>query len=239
MQETKKQGNPPSDHLANERTFLAWIRTSVGIMAFGFVVVKFSLFVKQISLILGKGNMIQNRGYSAIVGIILVATLQRNSERRKVVLECIKQYNKQLNDQKLQSYITRRRLFLKGIESGEIKTKFDYVIVDEFQDCTNADFKIFIKLLKDSNNFILAGDLAQSVHIGNSSRIYRDISMSKREFHRLKGSYRLPVRISECIEEIPKSIAKKRKNEEGVNEITPYKGSPPESKSTSVRRKKP
>ncbi|HEX4851399.1 MAG TPA: DUF202 domain-containing protein [Puia sp.] len=27
-----------SDHLANERTFLAWIRTSVGIMAFGFVV---------------------------------------------------------------------------------------------------------------------------------------------------------------------------------------------------------
>ena len=72
MQETKKQGNP-SDHLANERTFLAWVRTSVGIMAFGFVVVKFSLFVKQISLILGKGNIVQNRGYSAIVGIILVA----------------------------------------------------------------------------------------------------------------------------------------------------------------------
>ena len=72
MNEIKKQGNP-SDHLANERTFLAWIRTSIGIMAFGFVVVKFSLFVKQVSLILGKGNVIQNRGYSAIVGIILVA----------------------------------------------------------------------------------------------------------------------------------------------------------------------
>jgi len=72
MQEIKKQGNA-SDHLANERTFLAWIRTSIGIMAFGFVVVKFSLFVKQISLILGKGNVIQNRGYSAIVGIVLVA----------------------------------------------------------------------------------------------------------------------------------------------------------------------
>ena len=72
MQDTKQQGNP-SDHLANERTFLAWIRTSIGIMAFGFVVVKFSLFVKQISMILGKGNAIQNRGYSTIVGIILVA----------------------------------------------------------------------------------------------------------------------------------------------------------------------
>ncbi|NPA94174.1 MAG: DUF202 domain-containing protein [Thermodesulfobacteria bacterium] len=32
-------------HLANERTFLAWIRTSVSIMGFGFVVEKFSLFL--------------------------------------------------------------------------------------------------------------------------------------------------------------------------------------------------
>src|SRR5665213_1915405 len=62
-----------SNHLANERTFLAWIRTSVGLMAFGFVVVKFSLFVRQVSTLLGKENLIQNRGYSAIVGIILVA----------------------------------------------------------------------------------------------------------------------------------------------------------------------
>ena len=35
----------PNDHLANERTYLAWVRTGVGIMAFGFVVVKFSLFL--------------------------------------------------------------------------------------------------------------------------------------------------------------------------------------------------
>ena len=72
MDEVKKQSNP-SDHLANERTFLAWIRTSIGIMAFGFVVEKFSLFVKQISLILGKTNIIQPKGYSGIVGIVLVA----------------------------------------------------------------------------------------------------------------------------------------------------------------------
>ena len=72
MGEIKKQGNA-SDHLANERTFLAWIRISVGIMAFGFVVVKFSLFVKQISLILGKENVIPSKGYSGVVGIVLVA----------------------------------------------------------------------------------------------------------------------------------------------------------------------
>jgi len=71
MEENKNQGNP-ADHLANERTYLAWLRTSIGIMAFGFVVVKFSLFVKQISLILGKPDNIQNRGYSAVLGIVLV-----------------------------------------------------------------------------------------------------------------------------------------------------------------------
>ena len=72
MDELKKPGNA-TDHLANERTFLAWMRTSIGIIAFGFVVVKFSLFVKQISLILGKENIIHSKGYSGIVGIILVA----------------------------------------------------------------------------------------------------------------------------------------------------------------------
>jgi putative membrane protein len=72
MEELKKQGNA-SDHLANERTFLAWIRTSIGIMAFGFVVVKFSLFVKQVSTLVGKPGLVQHRSYSVIVGIILVA----------------------------------------------------------------------------------------------------------------------------------------------------------------------
>jgi putative membrane protein len=35
-----------SDHAANERTFLAWIRTAISIMAFGFVIEKFDLFLK-------------------------------------------------------------------------------------------------------------------------------------------------------------------------------------------------
>ena len=33
------------DHSANERTFLAWVRTSIAIMAFGFLVEKFDLFL--------------------------------------------------------------------------------------------------------------------------------------------------------------------------------------------------
>jgi putative membrane protein len=34
-----------SDHAANERTFLAWLRTAIAIMAFGFLVQKFDLFL--------------------------------------------------------------------------------------------------------------------------------------------------------------------------------------------------
>jgi len=59
-------------HMANERTFLSWIRTSIGIMAFGFVVEKFALFIKQISYFLGKEVVAPSRGYSSIFGIFLV-----------------------------------------------------------------------------------------------------------------------------------------------------------------------
>ncbi|MGZ3901364.1 MAG: YidH family protein [Bacteroidia bacterium] len=73
VKEIIKQQNA-REHLANERTLLAWIRTSIGIMAFGFVVVKFSLFIKQISLLLGKNaNIPSQHGYSSVIGILLVA----------------------------------------------------------------------------------------------------------------------------------------------------------------------
>jgi len=34
-----------TDHAANERTFLAWIRTGIAVIAFGFVIEKFNLFL--------------------------------------------------------------------------------------------------------------------------------------------------------------------------------------------------
>ncbi len=60
-------------HMANERTFLAWIRTSIGIMAFGFVVEKFAIFIRQVSYFLGKEVAVPSRGYSSVFGIFLVA----------------------------------------------------------------------------------------------------------------------------------------------------------------------
>jgi len=38
----------PSDYLAAERTFLAWIRTGLALMGFGFVVARFGLFLQAL-----------------------------------------------------------------------------------------------------------------------------------------------------------------------------------------------
>ena len=74
MQESlnNKPAASAADHLANERTFLAWIRTSIALMGFGFVVVKFSLFVKQLSLMLVDKTVVPAKGFSAYIGISLV-----------------------------------------------------------------------------------------------------------------------------------------------------------------------
>jgi putative membrane protein len=38
-----------ADHSANERTFLAWVRTGIAVMAFGFLVEKFNLFLTYLA----------------------------------------------------------------------------------------------------------------------------------------------------------------------------------------------
>jgi putative membrane protein len=38
------------DHAANERTFLAWIRTGIAVIAFGFVIEKLNIFIAELAL---------------------------------------------------------------------------------------------------------------------------------------------------------------------------------------------
>jgi uncharacterized membrane protein YidH (DUF202 family) len=37
-----------TDHMANERTYLAWVRTGITIMALGFVVAKFGIIIREL-----------------------------------------------------------------------------------------------------------------------------------------------------------------------------------------------
>jgi len=63
-----------SDHAANERTFLAWVRTAIAVMAFGFLVERFDLFLQIAGQTLARralsptGQLVGN-----VSGLILIA----------------------------------------------------------------------------------------------------------------------------------------------------------------------
>lgn len=49
-----------TDHSANERTFMAWLRTAISVMAFGFIVEKFDLFLSIAGLSIAGGEIVQS-----------------------------------------------------------------------------------------------------------------------------------------------------------------------------------
>jgi len=61
-----------SDYLAAERTLLAWIRTGLALMGFGFVVARFGLFLQQIQL-MQRTPATQSYGLSLWFGTLLIA----------------------------------------------------------------------------------------------------------------------------------------------------------------------
>lgn len=48
-----------SDHAANERTYLAWVRTGIAVIALGFVIEKFNLFVLALARTAGVGQSLR------------------------------------------------------------------------------------------------------------------------------------------------------------------------------------
>ena len=69
--------NRARDHLANERTFLAWVRTGAAIVVFGFAIGRFSIAMRQLTAMSGRG--IRTAGLSVwmgagsiVAGVVLV-----------------------------------------------------------------------------------------------------------------------------------------------------------------------
>lgn len=62
-----------SDHAANERTFLAWVRTAIAVMAFGFLVERFDLFLETVAPSLS-GRMLSPAGqeFGNFAGLTLI-----------------------------------------------------------------------------------------------------------------------------------------------------------------------
>lgn len=62
-------------HQANERTFLAWLRTSISLIALGFAITQFSLFLHQLKSSFSEKSFYNNHIFNSDnIGIILVIT---------------------------------------------------------------------------------------------------------------------------------------------------------------------
>lgn len=61
-----------TEYLANERTFLAWIRTSIAVISLGFVVAKFSVWLNELAAKLQPGIGIHRSGASMLIGVSIM-----------------------------------------------------------------------------------------------------------------------------------------------------------------------
>jgi putative membrane protein len=61
-----------TERLANERTFLAWVRTSISIMSLGFVIAKFGLWLRELAPQLSGRTPVHGSGMSEPVGAAMI-----------------------------------------------------------------------------------------------------------------------------------------------------------------------
>ena len=62
-----------SEYLAAERTFLAWVRTSIAVITLGFVVAKFGVWLREIALRMDPKIPIHSTGMSLPMGEAMMA----------------------------------------------------------------------------------------------------------------------------------------------------------------------
>ena len=65
IDETKRA----TEYLANERTFLAWIRTSVAVVSLGFVLARFSVWLREFAIQRASPLPVQRAGISLPIGV--------------------------------------------------------------------------------------------------------------------------------------------------------------------------
>lgn len=68
IDETKRA----TEYLANERTFLAWIRTSVAVVSLGFVLARFSVWFRELSVQRHPQTQVHRGGISLPIGVAMM-----------------------------------------------------------------------------------------------------------------------------------------------------------------------
>ena len=84
--------NRARDHLANERTFLAWLRTGIATIVFGFAIGRFSIALREFMKVQGYAS--STPGFttwlgiiSAIGGVLLILAGLKRYRQTKVQLD--------------------------------------------------------------------------------------------------------------------------------------------------------
>lgn len=91
----------PRIYMAAERTFLAWVRTGIALMAFGFVIARFGIFLRTVA----NGNLITHdhgTGFSLWLGLCLIGV---------GILVCV-----------VSPY--RHYKYVQGIDEGDFRSAF-------------------------------------------------------------------------------------------------------------------
>jgi hypothetical protein len=111
------------------------------------------------------------------------------------------------------SFTHRRIATLKAVRdrAALANQRFTHVLVDECQDFTEADYELLRHLIDDPSGLVVAGDEAQSLHLGGTYRrptLKRaDGSTTVWKTHRLEGSYRLPVAACRAVAPLATHVA--------------------------------
>ena len=62
-----------TDHLAHERTFLAWIRTAIAVMTLGVAINRFALFLMEMHQVVPEARNLANRHVEKLgIGLVLL-----------------------------------------------------------------------------------------------------------------------------------------------------------------------
>jgi putative membrane protein len=74
--DSPKKNPHVTDHLANERTFLAWIRTAIAVMTLGVAINRFALFLMEMHQVVPTVRDLANRHVEKLgIGLVILGIL--------------------------------------------------------------------------------------------------------------------------------------------------------------------